>query len=729
MQSIAPILLVLPPFTQMNTPYPSTAYLKGFLNTRNMASFQMDLSLEAIISMFSKKGLRNIFQEAAGKEFEFSENAKRIFDLQHRYISTIDAVILFLQGKSDALVNRIVTGDYLPEASRFTQQNEDLDWAFGSMGTRDRARFMATLYLEDLSDFIQEVIDDQFGFSRYAEQLGRCASSFDNLYKALQQPLSSIDQLYLEVLDKKIVALSPEVVALSVPFPGNLYSSLRCAQYIKAHHPHIKVIMGGGFVNTELREITDVRFFETIDYLLLDDGEVPLIQLIRYLNNEVSLDGLVRTYALNTEGTEVVLYNNVSILPFIKQAEIGTPDYSDLLLDKYISVIEVVNPMHKLWSDGRWNKLTLAHGCYWGKCSFCDGSLDYIKRYDPCSAVVLVDRMEQIIAQTGEIGFHFVDEAAPPMLLKELAIEIIKRDLQVVWWGNIRFEKSYTLSMCRLLKASGCIAVSGGLEVASPRLLKLINKGVTVEQVARVTSHFAATGILVHAYLMYGFPTETAQETIDSLEVVRQLFENGLVQSGFWHRFAMTAHSPVGLSPQAFSVNVIDSDFKGFAKNDLQFEDLSGCKHELFSEGLRTSLFNYMHDLGYDLPLQKWFKTKVPNTTIKPTFIANLLDQADSIDVLKSKKLYWFGSVPKSTFNGKFGRVILQTQAEEIQLEFTAQQTTFIISVLTNASNNEPVKFEEIINIYENQKIGGSFDAFWFSEEAECLRENGLYLL
>ena len=208
--------------------------------------------------------------------------------------------------------------------------------------------------------------------------------------------------------------------------------------------------------------------------------------------------------------------------------------------------------MHKLWSDGRWNKLTLAHGCYWGKCSFCDCSLDYIGRYEPCNVKTIVDRIEEMINTTGENGFHFVDEAAPPTILKEMAIEILKRNLNIVWWTNVRFEKAYTDDICRLLKASGCIAVAGGLEVASDRLLKLINKGVSVEQVAKVASSFSKSGILVHAYLMYGFPTQSEQETIDSLEIVRQLFENKVIQSGFWHRFALTAHSPVGLNPDKF---------------------------------------------------------------------------------------------------------------------------------------------------------------------------------
>ncbi|MFY8045607.1 MAG: B12-binding domain-containing radical SAM protein, partial [Chitinophagaceae bacterium] len=190
-------------------------------------------------------------------------------------------------------------------------------------------------------------------------------------------------------------------------------------------------------------------------------------------------------------------------------AEVGTPDYSDLLLDQYISAIEVVNPMHSLWSDGRWNKLTMAHGCYWGKCTFCDISLDYIKIYEPVTASLLADRMEAMIAQTGQTGFHFVDEAAPPALMRALALEIIRRKMVVSWWANIRFEKSFTRDLCLLLKRSGCIAVSGGLEVASDRLLTLIQKGITVAQVARVSKSFTDAGIMVHAYLMYGFPTQT----------------------------------------------------------------------------------------------------------------------------------------------------------------------------------------------------------------------------
>ena len=558
------ILLITPPFTQLNTPYPATAYLKGFLNTLDIESRQADLSLEVILHLFSSSGLSDLFEEISTLQISLEdEMLKRIISLKEEYIATIDLAIAFLQGREPSLAHLICNGDFLPVAG-VRPEEEDLEWAFGTMGIQDKARHIVTLYLEDISHLVAAV-DAHFGFSRYAEQLGRSASSFDDLYNELLKPYTYIDRILIQRLKYWLSSYTFDWVALSVPFPGNLYSALRCGEYIKKNYPQIKVEIGGGFITTELRQLSDARLFLYCDYITLDDGELPLKQLLIGRESDY-----VRTYIL--KGKDVVYVNNNSFsdIPMSKR---GIPDYSGLLLDKYLSVIEMTNPMHSLWSNGRWNKLTLAHGCYWGKCAFCDGSLDYIGRFEPLTAQEIANRMEALISQTGERGFHFVDEAAPPALLKELALEIIRRKLVVVWWTNIRFEKSYTLDLCRLLKRSGCIAVSGGLEVASDRLLKLINKGVTVPQVAKVTDYFTQSGIMVHAYLMYGFPSETAQETIDSLEIVRQLFMNGLVQSGFWHRFAMTAHSPVGCHPEKYAVKMTEKPFGGFARNDIEFVD------------------------------------------------------------------------------------------------------------------------------------------------------------
>ncbi|MDD2278883.1 MAG: B12-binding domain-containing radical SAM protein [Bacteroidales bacterium] len=728
------LLLIIPPFTQLNTPYPSTAYLKGFLNTRNISAYQMDLGIDVFLELFTKKSFENIFAEAYQNNRITSANCQRIYALRSDYLVVLDDVIQFLQGKNLTFARQICSDNFLPKASRF-EVIDDLDWAFGSMGIQDKAKHLATLYLEDLSDFIVECVDENFGVSKYAEHLGRSANSFDELYDHLQAGSTYIDTITLQILDEQLRAIEPKLVCFSVPFPGNLYSAFRCAQFIKAQYPHIKVAMGGGFPNTELRSLKDVRAFEFFDFITLDDGELPIELLAQHVcvTKKLSSDAFKRTLML--ENQEVV-YKNNAIRPDYKQAEVGTPDYSDLRLDEYISVIEIANPMHSLWSDGRWNKLTMAHGCYWKKCTFCDVSLDYIKLYEPNTASVLVDRMEVLIAQTGQTGFHFVDEAAPPALMKALALEILKRKLTLTWWTNIRFEKNFTQDLCYLLKASGCIAVSGGLEVASDRLLALIDKGVTVEQVVRVTRNFSKANIMVHSYLMYGFPTQTVQETVDSLEMVRQLFEEGVLQSGFWHQFALTAHSLVGLNPADYRITPILKDIS-FANNDVNFTDQTGIDHSRFSAGLKKSLFNFMLGVGFDLPLQDWFEFKIPKTNIKSNYILTCLQTDPYFSVQPSANVLWLGAMPLVSEQSKTKKGItwqtlqlsFHDKRDSFQISVDKDKGKWLLSILPSLSPlcDKQCSYGELKADFETHFE--EFELFWYSKPIQKLKEFGLLVV
>jgi radical SAM superfamily enzyme YgiQ (UPF0313 family) len=721
------VLFITPPFTQLNTPYPATAYLKGYLNTKGLTAYQADLGLEVILQLFSKDGLTQLFAHIEDSGKKLNPNGARIVRLKKSYISTIDPVISFLHDKNSTLAHIIAEQNYLPEASRFQQVN-DLEWAFGSMGVRDKARHLATLYLEDISDLIIDAVDPHFGFSRYAERLGRSASSFHELNQALKAPLTYIDNLLVHLLEAKIQREKPDLVAITAPFPGNLYSALRCGQLIKKHHPHIKVAFGGGYANTELRSLKEPRLFEFVDFITLDDGETPLINLLEHLRGTRDLKDLKRTFCC-VDGS--VSYQNGSKDSDVNQKDVGIPDYTDLHLEKYLSVIEIANPMHRLWSDGRWNKLTLAHGCYWGKCTFCDISLDYIKNYESTTAPMLVDRIEAMIKQTGNNGFHFVDEAAPPALMRDVALEIIRRNLTVVWWTNIRFEKSFTKDLCQLLVRSGCIAVSGGLEVASDRLLELIDKGVTVAQVAQVADHFTQAGILVHAYLMYGFPTQTAQETVDSLEVVRQLVENGVMHSGFWHQFALTAHSPVGLHPEAYQIQILNPEPGRFANNDLEHADPTGTDHARFSEGLKKSLFNFMHGIGLDMPLQDWFEFKIPRTLIPKNFIAGILTQKEEKIPKPNDKICWLGPIPTlGKLSGRKSVLQLSMGRSEEELLVPEKLSIWLIEILgaISVGNQKTWTYAEFQKAFTEAGLG-DFGNFWQGEILEDLREMGLLVV
>ena len=440
---------------------------------------------------------------------------------------------------------------------------------------------------------------------RYAESLAASQPTFDQLHTALRAPRNLVDDFLHALTLEALSRHTPSLVLISAPFPGNVYGAFRIAQSIKQAQPAVITVLGGGYCNTELRALDEPRVFDYFDFITLDAGERPLLALIEHLQNERPISRLVRTY---TRTHQYVDFKE----PEVAFSDSGTPTYAGLQLQDYLSLLDMLNPMQRLWSDGRWNKLTVAHGCYWKQCSFCDVNLDYISRYDVATTDVLIGRIESLVRETGQTGFHFVDEAAPPKALKSLAKALLQRQLDISWWGNIRFEKSFDAGLCQLLAESGCIAVTGGLEVASDRLLKLMKKGVSIEQVARVTRAFSDAGILVHAYLMYGFPTQTTQDTVDALEYVRQLFAAGCIQSAFFHRFTCTVHSPVGKHPEEYGVALSAPPRATFANNDINFTDHTGIDHDAYGGALKKALYNYMLGIGLDLDVHEWFEDLAP---------------------------------------------------------------------------------------------------------------------
>jgi hypothetical protein len=621
-------LLVTPPMIQLNTPYPATAYLSGFLRLHaadlGLELSQADASIALFLRLYSAPLIGRMAEELGERARMLGEEAAVPPSIAHflaqapRYVDTVEPAIRFLQRRDPSLALRIVGRSFLPEGPRFRHlspppgvgdaaPDEQLAAAFGVLGTTEQARYLASLYVDDLADVWREGIDPRFELARYGERLASSAPSFDPLLEALEGEPTLVDATLDAITCELLAERRPDVVAVTAPFPGNVYGAFRMARTIRAVAPQTKLVLGGGWVNTELRSLREPRVFDYFDYVTLDDGERPLLNLLSRLQGRDL--PLLRTHL--RRGDEVVFETDRSQHD-VPQRDTGIPTYDGLPLGQYVSVLEMLNPMHRFWSDGRWNKLTLAHGCYWKKCSFCDVSLDYIGRYDRAATDLVMQRIRALIAETGETGFHLVDEAAPPEAMDALARRLLAEKLSITWWGNIRFEKTFTPALCRRLADAGLVAVSGGLEVASDRLLKLMQKGVTVEQVARVTRAFTDAGIMVHAYLMYGFPTETVQDTVDALERVRQLFAAGCIQSAYWHRFTATAHSPIGLEPAKYGISLRSPADIRFAHNDVAFDDPTGTDHDALGAGLRRALYNYMHGAGFDLDVRAWFEEPAP---------------------------------------------------------------------------------------------------------------------
>lgn len=635
------LLLVTPPMVQVNSPYSATTFLAGYLKPFGYDVLQADASLELALRLFSSDGVLLVQAEVERRFARRRRIPQSVWHFRRHadaYRQTVDPTVRFLQGRMPSLARRIATRRFLPEGPRFAALHAPstrFRMSDGSRselhGIRNHAIHLASLYVDDLADAIRDGIDSRFELSRYAERLALMSPSFDPIADALNARPTLVDRLIDAIADEIHSRHKPDAIGLTIPFPGNVYGAFRLARRFKAIAPSLPVIMGGGYVTTELRDLSDPRIFDFADYVVLDEGELPLLRILDHIERKCPASSLLRTLRRQKNrvvfhaGRDTVSGSAALPAPPVPRNSGFAPVFDGLPLSRYFSMAETQNPMHQLWSCRRWNKLMLARGCYWHRCSFCDTSLDYIGRYRPTSAESLLEQIRTVVARTGETGFHFVDEAMPPALLRRLSERLIDERIRIHWWGNIRFDKAFTPELARLMRRAGCMAVTGGLEAATERLLKLLDKGFGLDQAALVTHAFAKAGILVHSYLMYGCPSQTTQDTVNALEFVRQLFRSRCIQSAYWHRFALTVHSPIHRSPKEFGIRLLPMPRTTFARNEAPYVDAVRCDHNRLGTGLRRAVYNYMHGVGLSADVREWFDAAVPAPSIAPDFVKRVL--------------------------------------------------------------------------------------------------------
>jgi len=720
------ILLLIPPLTQLNTPYPSTAYLTGFLESRGIYAEQADLGIEMVLRLFSRTGMRRVFAQVRKYDGELPPEAIAMLSMEQAYLDRVETVVAFLQGKNPGAAAELLQPKWLPQGPRFRGKTKFPR----SVPIQDRAKQWATFFLEDLADLVQAIVSPHFALSRYAEHIVRSASSFDGILAALGEEPTLTDTLMLKSLHTHLDRVHPTFIGLTVPFPGNLYGAFRLAQAIKQQHPNLPIALGGGYANTELRRITDPRVFDYVDFITLDNGEQPILSLIEHLSGLRPLSNLRRTFYRDQVR---VRFADDPSLPDFSLSDVGCPTYRGLKLDDYLTILDSTNPMHRLWSERHWNKLTVAHGCYWKQCTFCDIGLNYISRYEMIPTDRLIGQIEQLVAETGRREFHFVDEAAPPAALKSLALALLERGITISWWGNIRFENAFSPDLCRLLAAGGCIAITAGLEAASDRLLDKMKKGITVDQTALVAAAFREANILVHAYLMYGFPSETIQETIDALERVRQLMTADLIQSAFWHRFTTTAHSPIGLHPDSYGLRIVGPEYKGFAENDLWHHDETGETPEWLAEGLRRSMLNFLERRGFDLDVREWFDHPAPKPRVRASWTHRLLTQRTVQDDPKvERRCVWLGDTPTYTSDASTISVLLPGETGSTTITLSHQESLWLQNVITRSTpRNRPALPYPSLRSIQGDFPGGArrFAQFMNSPSWKTLRTAGLVLV
>lgn len=627
-----PVMLISPPFVQLNSPYSALPYLKGILNANGIENSCVDIGISIANRLFSAEGLNILYERIASDPKLKNEDTDFFIKNRTDYIKTIEPVLSFLKGMNPGLESKIPSLNYLP---KWKMSETALSAEFSSTDDHEYARYLASLYIEDIFLFYKAVCPE-YDLSKYGEKLALSPPVFDNIYRKVLQDHDIISGLIDEKLNKNDFT-GFNVIAITVPFPGTLLGALKIARWFKMNHPEKTVVLGGGYINTELRNLKDPKIFEFADFICLDDGEVPLLKIIEYSQKKIAKKDLVRTFYI--EEGKVVYSDNSAIKSEFNR---GTPDYSGFSMNEYFPVIETLNPMMKLWSERNTLKLRLARGCYWHKCAFCDTTLPYIKDFVPEEIKNIIEDIKLMVVQTGLNTFHFTDEAIPPALAVKLSIELIREKIEIKWWGNIRFDKAFTEDVCKLLYTAGCIAVVGGLESCCDSTLKNMNKGVSVEEAVRSIYNFKSNSILVHAYMIYSFPGETVSDLIDSAEVLRQLFNEGLLDSAYWHRFALTRHSAVFKNSKKFNISVLNSELNTFANNDVNYIDNSGSETDDMGSGLKKAVYNFMLGIDTEKDIRSWFDINVPKPKIKKDFVRKILD-SNSFGINTDKKILWLG--------------------------------------------------------------------------------------
>ncbi len=642
------IYLVQPPLVQLNAPYPSIYYLRSFLEKQGLTVRTADHSIGLFEKVFCRDGLRLVFSEAASVYKNrgnnqagppvFEENQviyyiEGFLSEEEKWIRSINRLISFLRGEDREFGHLLgLANGILPGSPRLDAYLDSVE----GQPPPDAAGLMAGKLLADLAEFIRLTLDPSFALIRYEQSSGKSIRDFSAVLENLSGFI--LDTFYGPYLKREWETMDippgePLILGCSIPFPGCLTGALYCAESARKYFGNrVTTIAGGGYVNTELRSLGDDRFFDFFDYLSFDRGYGSLAAILKDAGSRTPRGGqpLYKTmYRLDETGQIIKPGDDDKIFSEIDgESPVSVfPDYSSVDFSRYIYPVDDTNPMHRLWSDGHWLKVYLAHGCYWHNCAFCDVSLDYIKGFRKVDPDALFGHLLDQVEKTGIRGIHLVDEAAPVSSLLRLAELNRQKGLPFFFWGNIRFEKSFTPDTAALLAAGGLVGVSAGIEVASGKGFQRIGKGIGFDDVVSACAAFKESGILTHAYLIYGYWDEDDAEIIDSAEVMRQFFETGLLDSTFWHKFVLTRHSKIYTEKlQGNHESLIIKDplkinprMKVFADNDLGFEGEN--RFDKFTVPLDSLAAAWMAG-DTSLPVGKAFPFKVPKPSVPEDFIS-----------------------------------------------------------------------------------------------------------
>jgi len=332
-----------------------------------------------------------------------------------------------------------------------------------------------------------------------------------------------------ESIGDRLTLETPMLIGISMAFPGQVQPGFSLAYYLKARFPQVHITVGGPAMTQILVRQTQenqTRILGPFDSAVLYEGEEALLELANTLTSG--------------EIPERIIIGKTDT----RLDRLPPPDFDGLPLHLYFSP-ELVLPYDP------------SRGCYWGKCAFCHYGLcgSGTARYRERKIPNMVSHLRDMASRHQCRNFYFSQDAFLPATARKLSLALREENLGIHWSSDMRPEKELTEDCCQDMKDGGALSIALGIESASPRVLKLIHKGITVDTLRTVVKNLAKAGISVEAMCFNAFPTETRVEAETTLQFIQDLKKD--IALFICGRFGLWHGSHVALHPEQYQIRKI----------------------------------------------------------------------------------------------------------------------------------------------------------------------------
>jgi hypothetical protein len=512
------VALVYPPTSDPTAPYLSVPMLTGFLRAQGVRVLPIDANLEAFDALLEPAPLLKIGERVECRIAALERRPSLDHAAQLEY-----AALLRARGDAHAVPDGIARAKAtLRDASAFF---EPADYLAAVRTIEAALRAVSAAYHPLHLDFT--AYRTPFALTT-PEEIARDAAPDRDPF----------DDYVTEVLVPRLRDVS--LVGLSVAFPGQLQPAYSFAHKMKRLLPGVHLTVGGPAITQLLIRLEGdalARALGPFDSAVVFEGEHTLLALVRALEAGAPLRDL----------TNVVLRSPLAGARYLPAhgmedlTDLPAPDFDGLPLDRYLAP-----------------HLTLPYyptrGCYWGKCTFCHyglakvGTATYRERAVPR----MVEHLAALSARYGTKHFYLSQDSVAPKTLLKLAGGLIEAGLDLRWATDLKPEKYLTAERAETLRRGGAVACALGVESASPRVLSLIDKGAPVGTVKDTILNLARAGVAAEAMCFTDFPTETADEALETVAFLDDLRDE--VALFIVGEFDLTHGAIVAQAPARFGV-------------------------------------------------------------------------------------------------------------------------------------------------------------------------------